>query len=72
MTLVDGQIKSGILKAEDKKEMRLMTPEGTILVVPVDQIDTRSRGPSAMPADLMKQLSRRDLRDLVEFLSTLK
>ena len=72
LTLNNGKVKSGILKAEDKKEVRLMTPDGTILVVPVSEIDTRSRGPSAMPADLVRHLSRQDLRDLVEFLANLK
>ena len=72
LTLNDGKVKSGILKSEDKKEVRLMTPEGEVIVVPVEEIDTRARGPSAMPADLVKHLSRRDLRDLVEFLSSLK
>jgi quinoprotein glucose dehydrogenase len=72
LTLNDGQVKSGILKSEDKKEVRLMTPEGTVIVVPIEEIDTRGRGPSAMPADVMKHLSRRDLRDLVEYLSSLK
>jgi quinoprotein glucose dehydrogenase len=72
LTLVDGKVKTGIIKSEDKKEVRLMTPEGQIIVVPVAEIDTRSRGPSAMPADVMKHLSRKDLRDLVEYLSSLK
>ena len=72
LTLVDGKVKSGILKSEDKKDVRLMTPEGTIIVVPVQEIDSRTRGPSAMPADLVRHLSRRDLRDLVEFLASLK
>jgi quinoprotein glucose dehydrogenase len=72
LTLNDGKVKSGILKSEDKKEVRLMTPEGTVVVVPVEEIDSRARGPSAMPGDVMKHLSRRDLRDLVEFLSSLK
>jgi quinoprotein glucose dehydrogenase len=72
LTLVDGKVKSGILKSEDKNEVRLMTPEGTIMVVPVQEIDSRTRGPSAMPADLVRHLSRRDLRDLVEYLASLK
>jgi quinoprotein glucose dehydrogenase len=72
LTLVDGKVKTGILKSEDKTAVSLMTPEGTIVVVPVAEIDTRTRGPSAMPGDLMKNLSRRDLRDLVEFLAGLK
>jgi quinoprotein glucose dehydrogenase len=72
LTLNNGQVKSGILKSEDKKEVRLMTPEGVVIVVPVEEIDSRGRGPSAMPGDVMKHLSRRDLRDLVEYLSSLK
>jgi len=43
-----------------------------LIVVPVAAIDSRTRGTSAMPADLVKQLTRRDLRDLVEYLASLK
>ena len=72
LTMADGKVKSGILKAEDKNEVRLMTPEGAPFVVPVSEIDTARARPSAMPTDLVRHLSRRDLRDLVEFLSSLK
>ena len=72
VALMNGQVKSGILKSEDQKEVRLMTPEGNLIVVPVAAIDSRTRGTSAMPADLVKQLTRRDLRDLVEYLASLK
>ena len=65
-------MRSGIVKAEDAKEVRLMTPEGDVLVIPVADIDERTRAPSAMPADLVKHLTRREVRDLVEFLSGLK
>ena len=71
LVLTNGQVKSGILKSEDKKEVRLMTSEGEIIIVPVASIDERSRGPSAMPADLIQKISRRELRDLVEYLSGL-
>src|SRR6185369_8430042 len=72
LTLTDGKIKTGILKSEDKKEVRLMTAEGQLIAVPVAEIDTRSRGPSAMPADLIRFLSRREMRDLVEYLEGLR
>lgn len=72
LNLLDGTIKTGVLKSEDKKEVRLVTPEGNSLVVRVDDIETRGRGPSAMPADLHTKMSARELRDLVEYLSTLK
>lgn len=63
---------SGVLKSEDVKEVRLMTPEGQLIIVPKNQIDERSAGKSAMPEDLIKYLSKRELRDLVEFLASQK
>jgi quinoprotein glucose dehydrogenase len=72
LTLTSGQIRSGVLKSEDGKEVRLMTPEGKLLVVPKKQIDERKSGKSAMPEDLVKHLSRKEVRDLVEFLAGLK
>jgi quinoprotein glucose dehydrogenase len=71
LVLTNGQVKSGILKSETTKEVRLVTPEGQTLIVPVDQIEERNRGPSAMPADLIQKMNRRELRDLVEFLAGL-
>ena len=49
-----------------------MTAEGKPVAVPKDTIEERKRGPSAMPADLVKKLSRTELRDLIEFLASLK
>jgi quinoprotein glucose dehydrogenase len=72
LTLTNGQIRTGILKSEDAREVRLMTPEGTVLVVPRDQIDERARGRTAMPEDVTRHLSRHEMRDLVEFLAGLK
>jgi quinoprotein glucose dehydrogenase len=62
----------GIIKAEDAKEVTLMTPEGKLLTIAKDQIDDRQAGKSAMPEDLLKYLSKSELRDLVEFLASLK
>jgi quinoprotein glucose dehydrogenase len=72
LTLTNGQTKSGILKSEDSKEVRLVTPEGQTLTVRKELIEERNRGPSAMPADLVEKMSRTELRDLVEFLSSLR
>jgi quinoprotein glucose dehydrogenase len=49
-----------------------MTPEGKPLVVPKGKIEVRQAGKSAMPEDLVKHLSRSQMRDLVEFLASLK
>jgi quinoprotein glucose dehydrogenase len=72
LVLTDDRTVSGIIKSEDKKQIRLVTAENKEIVVPVDQVDSRRTGPSAMPDDLHQKLSRRELRDVVEFLTSLK
>ena len=72
LTLADDRVVSGIIKAEDKKQVKLVTAEAKELTIEVDDIAARRTGPSAMPDDLHKKLSRRELRDVVEFLSSLK
>jgi quinoprotein glucose dehydrogenase len=62
----------GIIKSEDAKDVSLMTPEGKLITIPKDQIDERQKGKSAMPEDLLKYLSKSEIRDLVEFLAGLK
>jgi quinoprotein glucose dehydrogenase len=68
----DGQVRSGILKEETDTTLRLITPEGQPLAIPKAEVEGRQRGTSAMPDDLTKHLSRTELRDLVEYLATLK
>jgi quinoprotein glucose dehydrogenase len=72
IALSNGRTASGVLKSEDAKEVRLMTPEGKLLTIPKSTIDERSSGPSAMPSDLPQKLTRSEVRDLVEFLAGLK
>jgi quinoprotein glucose dehydrogenase len=72
LTLTNGKVVSGIVKGEDAKEVKLMTAEGQLLTVSKAKIDERARGKSAMPEDAVKHLSKRELRDLVEFLAGLK
>ena len=68
----DGKVHTGVLRGEDDKEVRLITAEGEALAVPKDTIEERKRGPSAMPGDLARKLSKTELRDLIEFLASLK
>lgn len=72
LTLADDRVISGIIKSEDKKQVKLVTAEAKELTIAVEDIVARRTGPSAMPDDLHKKLSRRELRDVVEFLSSLK
>jgi quinoprotein glucose dehydrogenase len=50
----------------------LIKPDGKFVSVPKADIEDQKRGVSAMPQDLIKHLSRSEVRDLVEFLATLK
>ncbi len=69
---IDGRIHAGILKHEDDKVIRLMTATGETFEIDKATIDERTEGKSAMPEDLAKQLSKSDLRDLIEYLCSLK
>ena len=68
----DGTVVAGVLKSEDDKAIRLMTAEAQLVEVPKLDVEDRKRGPSAMPEDLHKKLTKAELRDLVEYLANLK
>lgn len=72
LALIDGRILSGIVQSEDKNQLQLMDPDGKLFTVAIEDILERGEGLSAMPADSIEKLSKRDLRDLVEFLATRK
>ena len=62
---VDGQGRVLVLHQQDGT-LRLMTPEAELKLIPESEIEERARGASAMPQDLIQQLSLRELRDLVD------
>ncbi|MFO0849461.1 MAG: HEAT repeat domain-containing protein [Gemmataceae bacterium] len=72
LNLEDGRTISGVLRAKDAKQVTIVTPENKAITVPRDEVLSEKPDQSAMPADLIKKLSKRELRDLVEFLATLK
>jgi len=74
----EGRLRSGVFKSEDAKGLVLVQTDADLdaserfLAIPKDQIKARERGPSAMPEGLVLALSKRELRDLIEFLASLK
>ena len=68
----DGQIHVGILKEENDDLLTIMTADGKLLTLEQDAIEARRPGQSPMPEDIVKKVSKRDLRDLVEFLAQRK
>jgi quinoprotein glucose dehydrogenase len=74
LQLTNGKTVTGIHKVDEKndKVVRVMTFEGQLRTFGRDQIEEMNAGKSAMPEDVVKHLSKSELRDLVEFLSSLK
>lgn len=68
----DGRTLAGIVVGEADGVVTLRGPDGTDVRVPVAEIEERAGGPSAMPADLSGKLTRRELRDLVAWLASLR
>jgi quinoprotein glucose dehydrogenase len=73
LTLRDGSMVAGLLSAEDAKELTIASvADGKRQKVSKDAVKERMAVPSAMPPGLSEVLGRRSLRDVVEFLSTVK
>ena len=71
ITLKDGQKVQGVLIEENDKELLLRTSEAEPLRVPLMRIASRENSMSAMPA-MGRMISRRELRDLIEYLGSLR
>ncbi|MBI3882001.1 MAG: hypothetical protein HY301_18305, partial [Verrucomicrobia bacterium] len=63
---------SGVLKSETADEITVAQPGGVLVKVKKANVKDRRKGLSGMPEGFGQILSRRDLRDLVEFLATVK
>lgn len=72
VTLHNGQELAGIVRAEDEQTVTLTGTEEGDLRLDKMNIRTRTRGLSAMPEGLREFLTRRELRDLVEYLASLR
>jgi quinoprotein glucose dehydrogenase len=60
------------VKADSDTTVVIDAGDGAVVHIDKKQVDTRTKGLSPMPQDISKPLSKRDIRNLVEFLSTLK
>ena len=71
LTLKDGQTAAGILTSENEHELILKTSEAEPLKIASSRISKRDNVPSSMPP-MGAMMSKREIRDVVEFLSGLK
>lgn len=72
ISLKDGRALAGQLKKETDAVLEILSPEDGLLKITKAEIEKRDRGLSAMPDGLAAALSKRELRDLVEYLAGLK
>lgn len=73
VTLADGNIIAGLATSESAAELALKNPaDGKLQRVKKAAIKERMSLPSAMPPGLGEILTKRELRDLVQYLATLK
>lgn len=67
----DGRVLTGVVESESDGRVVVKSPEGKVWNLNVDNIDVRTDPKSPMPS-MEYVLSAHELRDLVEYLSTLK
>lgn len=69
---IDGNVFTGTLAEENDSLVRIIEGDGNEREIAKDQIEHRQGGKSVMPGDLLQQISSSDVRDLVEYLASLK
>jgi hypothetical protein len=68
----DGTVKSGVLKSETAEAVTIQLPgEAPVSLKPAD-IASRDAVPSAMLPNMGDLLTKREIRDIVEYLASLK
>jgi quinoprotein glucose dehydrogenase len=73
VTLKSGVNYAGVLKSETDHELVINSPEeGGLITFKQSDIQARQKGLSPMPEGMVQTISRQDLRNLVEYLSSLK
>jgi quinoprotein glucose dehydrogenase len=70
--LQNDAVELGRVEKETDAAVTLLLADGQRKTIAKGDIKARKAALSAMPEDIVKQLSRRDLRDLIEFLAGLK
>ena len=72
VVLKDGRSFAGVTKPSGPDEVIINSPEDGIMKFKKSEVAKTQKGLSAMPDTMIQVLSKRDIRDLVEFLGSLK
>ena len=71
VTTLDGKTIAGTLLKDDDSGVTVKTPAGETVVIPAADVDAKTAPKSPMPA-IDKALTPHEVRDVIEYLSTLK
>jgi quinoprotein glucose dehydrogenase len=72
LELDSGKTVVGIVRHEDRSRIELVDAEGKTIFIDPAAVENRLKGKSAMPDKLTEHMSRRELRDVVAYLSQLQ
>ena len=72
LAMADGRVFAGIVKEDDGQKLRLHLADGQLISIDKAEIEERTVGKSGMPDDLVKKLTKSEIRDLVEYLAQRK
>ena len=72
VVLTNGLSSVGIVKRETADELDLLTPDDGLVKIKKSEIKSRAQTLSGMLDNLRDVLTKREIRDLVEYLATLK
>ncbi|MBT5928216.1 MAG: c-type cytochrome [Verrucomicrobia bacterium] len=68
----DDNYYAGLIKEENDEKIVLNSPEDGIITIAADNVNAREKGLSGMPEGLYLMLSKREIRDLMAYLGSLK
>ncbi|HLF91903.1 MAG TPA: c-type cytochrome, partial [Planctomycetota bacterium] len=72
LQLTSDAVEVGRVEKEGERAIMLLLADGQRKAIAKENVKARKAALSAMPEDAAKMLSKRDLRDLVAYLTTLK
>jgi quinoprotein glucose dehydrogenase len=72
ITMNDGELQAGVVKGENDRELVLQLGDAAPVTLPKADIKSRENAPSGMLPNLGELLTKREIRDLVEYVASLK
>lgn len=72
LTLKNGTAYAGIIKSETPDAIELNSPEEGLVTVKKSDVESREKGLSGMPEGMGDLLTKQELRNLIEFLASVK